>query len=314
MNKKYVISTLVAFVMALVMFVQPVQTLALDFLSIFRVNDVKTIRITLADIEEGMQTMSNMKEGLKGQELDHKQLVNIVSQQKPEKTTLNDARDFGAFRFQLPRELDSEQPTLFAVESASKTFTIDVDASNEFLTMINSQKLLSNQIRDVEFTQVSSATAFAKYDEVLFLATQKSFLNAPDAVKDELHDVMINLPIIPTNIRQQLAEIEQDSADIYLPVLVGFGREVDLGGKKGYIYTVSDFKALTETMSGAMPEIMPHNKSEAMPDMKEKFIVQHGEQQFDNASVLVWTENGLLYSLIADKADAELAKIARSVR
>jgi len=45
----------------LITFVKPVQTLALDALSIFRVNDVKTIQIIVADLQEGMQTLTNLK-------------------------------------------------------------------------------------------------------------------------------------------------------------------------------------------------------------------------------------------------------------
>jgi hypothetical protein len=34
----------------------------------------------------------------------------------------------------------------------------------------------------------------------------------------------------------------------------------------------------------------------------------------DDASILIWTKDGILYSLIGNKTDTELAKIAGSVR
>ncbi|OEH84506.1 hypothetical protein BHU72_09890 [Desulfuribacillus stibiiarsenatis] len=342
MKRKFVISTSIALVMALVMFVQPVQTLALDFLSIFRVNDVKSIKITLADLEEGMQTISNLKKSFDGKEFEHKPLINVVSKSEHEVSKLTDADDFDAFKLRLPRDLESEKPEITAVGSVSTTFTIDVDASNEVLRMLNSSKQLSDNLRNVELTMVSSDSAYAKYEELLFFATQKSYLDAPKALKDELHNVMTNLPIIPTNIRQQLAKIEQDSSDIYLPVLVGFGREVDLGANNGYIYTLADFKALNETMSKNMVAPESHNTAidsltgnkshkASIDEMKQKFMSKHDEQELvamkeahekaiqempnlENASVLIWTKDGIMYGMIGNKTDAELTKIARSVR
>ncbi len=337
MKRKIVISSSMALVAALIIFVQPVQTLALDFLSIFRVNDVKSIRITIADLEEGIQGFSNLKKDFNIEEFEHKSLINIVSQPEHEVRKLTEVEEFDAFRLRLPRELASEKPEITAIGSVNTTFTVNVDASNEVLKMLNSPKQLSDHLRNLELTVVSSDTAYAKYEQMLFFATQKSYLDAPEAVKNELHDIMINLPVIPTNIRQQFAKIEQDSSDIYLPVLVGFGREIDMGRENGYIYTVADFKALQEMMPQTMVASESHKSLTAElhdtsnEKLREKFISKHGEEELtamkeahkkaivempnmDNASVLIWTKDGILYGLVGNKTDAELAKIARSVR
>ncbi|SDG18470.1 hypothetical protein [Desulfosporosinus hippei] len=341
MKRKIFTFASLALVAGLITFVNPVKTLALDALSIFRVNDVKTIEITMADLQEGMQTISNLKEDFKGKEFEHKSLLNLISEPKHEVTKLNSAGEFDAFKLRLPSELASQTPEISALDSREMKFTLDVDASNELLKLLHSPKQLSSSLNGVEMSMVSSAAAFAKYEDVLFLATQKSYLDAPQAAKEELRDVMLNLPLIPTNLRQQLAEIDEGSSDIYLPVLVGFGREVDLGGKKGYIYTLSDLKGLTETIPQDMTVTGSHSTSleglngrshEALMDeMSKTMISKYGEEKFaalkeahtmameemsnmDNASVLIWTKDGNLYGLIGNKTDAELAEIARSVR
>ncbi|MBC2723466.1 MAG: hypothetical protein HGJ97_12425, partial [Desulfosporosinus sp.] len=329
-----------ALVLGLITFVKPVQTLALDTLSIFRVTDVKTIQITIADLQEGMQTISKLKEESKGKTFEHNSLINVVSQPQHEVKKLNQAKEFDAFKLRLPRELDSQTPEISAMDSSKMTFTLNVDAFNELLKGVNSPKQLSSDLQNVEMSMVSSAAAFAKYNDVLFLATQKSYLEAPQTAKNELRDVMLNFPLIPASLRQQLAEIDEDSSDIYLPVLVGFGREVDLGGKNGYIYTLSDLKGLSETIPADMTSGLAHTKSleitdeshkASMDEMSEKLISKYGEEKFaamkeahkiameemptmENASVLIWTKDGNLYGLIGNKTDAELAKIARSVR
>lgn len=337
MKRKFVISSSIAAVMALIIFVQPVQTLALDFLSIFRVNDVKSIKITIADLDEVMQRFSNLEKDFDGEEFEHKSLINIVSQPEHEVKKLTAVEEFDAFKLRLPRELEPEKPEITVIGSANTIFTVDVDASNEVLKMLNSPKQLSDDVRNVELTMVSSGAAYAKYEQILFFATQKSYLDAPGAVKNELHDIMINLPLIPANIRQQLAEIEQDSSDIYLPVLVGFGREVSLGRENGYIYTAADFKTLQEMLPQTMVEpefhksLTAESHGSSVEGLREKFISKQGEQalttikeahknaiaempDMDNASVLIWAKDGILYGLVGNKTDAELAKIARSVR
>ena len=341
MKRKMVIMASLALGLALITFVKPVQTLALDTLSIFRVNDVKTIEITIADLQEGMQKISNLKEEFKGKKFEHTSPINVVSKPQHEVTKLKEAAEFKAFRLRLPRELASETPEISAIKSGKMTFTLNVDVSNELLKAVKSPKQLSSSLNDVEMSMISSAAAVAKYDDVLFLATQKSYLEAPQAAKKELRDVMLGLPFIPSNLRQQLAEIEEDSSDIYLPVLVGFGRQVDLGGKNGYIYTVSDLKGFTEAIPQDMIAPGSHSQSleglkgksheEAMDEMSRKLISKYGEEKFaalkeahkmaieempnmENASVLIWTKDGNLYGLMGNKTDAELAKIARSVR
>jgi hypothetical protein len=341
MKRKMFIFGSLALVLALIAFVKPVQTLALDTLSIFRVNDVKTIEITIADLQEGMQTISNLKEDFKGKKFEHNSPINVVSQPQHEVKKLKEAEEFDAFKLRLPRELASQKPEISVMDSSKMKFTLDVDACNEMLKAVKSPKQLSSNLKNVEMSMVTSAAAYVKYNDVLFLATQKSYLDAPKAAKKELRDVMLDLPLIPTNLRQQLAEIDEDSSDIYLPVLVGFGRAVDLGGKNGYIYTLSDLKGLTENVPQDMIAPGSHSKSleglkgntheASMDEMSKKFISKYGEEKFaalkeahkmateempnmDNASVLIWTKDGNLYGLIGTKTDAELAKIARSVR
>jgi len=341
MKRKMFILTSLVLMLALITFVKPVQTLALDALSIFRVTDVKTLQITIADLQEGMQTLTNLKEESKGKTMEHTSLINVISQPQHEVTKLKEPEEFDAFKLRLPRELEAQTPEISAMKSGKMSFTLNVEACNELLKALRSPKQLSSNLNDVEMSMVSSAAAYAKYDDVLFLATQKSYLEAPQAAKQELRDVMLELPLIPMNLRQQLAEIKEDNSDIYLPVVVGFGRKVDLGGENGYIYTLSDLKGLTETIpqdmiaprshSQALEDIKSESHEVAMAEINQKMISKYGEEKFaalkeahtmataempnmENASVLIWTKDGNLYGLIGDKTDAELAKIARSVR
>lgn len=324
MKRKLFIYAPLVFVLVLLAFVKPVQTFALDALSIFRVNDAKTLEITIADLQEGAQNFSALKDKEIDKGTSHKPLINVLSKEKPEIKTLATAKDFKAFRLKLPQELESQTPEISVVDSHAIKFTLNTEASNEVLKTLESPALLPSSINNVELSMNIPAAALAKYEDVLYFATQKPALVAPNATKEELKDLMLQMPFIPNNIRQQLAEIDLDSNDIYLPVLVGLGREVDLGGRIGYIYTMSDLKGFTETLPADLlsqekemkldtkhEKKLSEEKLDTMKEMHEKF--KQDMPNLENASVLIWTKDGVMYSLVGNKTDAELSKIARSV-
>jgi hypothetical protein len=344
MKKNIFIIGAITVTFASVAFVKPVQSFALDALSIFRVSNVKTIEISMADIQEGIQAFSQLKKDLKGQTFDHDTVINVVSEAKPEMKHLKGAEEFEAFKLRLPKALESQNPEISAMDASEMKFTVNVVAANEMLTALKSPKKFSNKLNNVEMNMKSASAAFAKYDDMLFFATQKSYLDGPKAAKNELRDVVLNLPLIPSHLRSEFTDIEENSTDIYLPVLQGFGREVDLGEKSGYIYTLSDLKSVT----GNMPEGMKMNgsykhqevkKDTPLPadhqakvdEMNKKLIAKYGEAKFaalkeahhkaikempnmENASILLWTKDGNLYGLIGNKSDTKLSEIARSIR
>lgn len=329
MKRKLFIFAPLFFVIGLLAFVKPVQTFALDALSIFRVNDVKTLEITVADLQEGVQSLSALKDEAIGMDTSHKSFINVLTKEKPEMKTLATKEDFDAFKLRLPKELGSQTPKISVVDSHAIKFSLNTDASNEVLKTLNIPALLPNKLNNVEMSMNVPAAAFAKYEDVLFFATQKPALEAPNSTKKELQDFVLQMPLIPKNIRQQLAEMDMDSNDIYLPVLVGVGREIDLGGRIGYIYTMSDLKGFTEALPADLQNLQSHDKEmkheldknhqakvseeklASMKVMHEKY--KQDMPNLENASVLIWTKDGVMYGLIGNKTDAALSKIARSV-
>ncbi len=343
MKRKAFIIVPIAVMAALVILVSPLKSFAYDAMSIFRVNDVQTIEITAADMQEAMTTMEALGTELQGKQIEYKPLVNIVSSTEPSMKKLENSEDFTSFDFDLPLDLKSETPEIVMADSYKTVFTLNVDACNEALALIGSDQNLSSDLAGVEMTMTSSPAVIASYDELLYFATQQSVLDAPEDVKTELRSTILDLPIIPTNIRAQLKEIDPASNDIYLPVLSGFGREVDLGGMSGYVYTLSDLKSLYEGLPADLKASEPHPTAESLtPEQKAEYeakqaeanqamVDQYGVEKvaamneahaevtqrlaaMENPSLLVWTENGVLNGLIADKSDAELTDIARSVR
>jgi hypothetical protein len=112
---------------------------------------------------------------------------------------------------------------------------------------------------------------------------------------DSLWSSLISIPAISEDLRAQLAAIDPQTRDIYLPVIDGLGRETELGGTTGYIYATSDLTNLI----GKLPEMSGGTRQSQL--------------QNENASALIMTNNGILYLIIGQKSDSELSQIARSL-
>ncbi len=311
MKRKMISIASIACVVALVTFVAPVRSVALDILSIFRVNNLKTITITMQDLQEGMQNMQALQATFANEieTGDHQSPIDVPDMAAPNHYTLTDEDDFNGFNVNLPKAWKDKTVSMMATEAATVPFTVNTDVSNDILAKLGS----SVRLGDMGELSVSIPAAFvAEYEDVTFGATQMPLLTGASADKQALRDALLSLPQMPTNLRNQLAAIDADTRDVYLPVLVGVGREVDIGGNTGYLYSLSDVKAfgasLPQDFFAAFGE---ENAAIANYEMKTK--LENNEAHPDNVSALIWTKNGVLYTLVADKTDGELTALAKSV-
>jgi len=133
----------------------------------------------------------------------------------------------------------------------------------------------------------------------MFAATQMPYAEAPVAVKESLQSTLLAMPFLSTSLRSQLAAIPLDNRDVYLPVIMGLGREVSVGRNIGYIYSSTDLSVMLEQM--------PVNRLNPVPDHATAI---EWERQ---ASVLVWVDDGVLYLMAGPLSDSELVRLARNI-
>ena len=371
--KKKLSMAIIAVVLAVaVIFVPSVKTFAVSTLSIFRVDETKSIKITLADLEEMIAYFQQHEGNAEYHAGDYyggrKMLLEQYKEQhpdfaakypgndgeypgfdakhpafsdkypgftkeqadldpdktrvrQPEYKTLDHIRDFKAFSFHLPRAQSGEQPELYAFDARETCFKLDTAVINEHLSHAGISTRLDGAYDGAEVAVHFPAVIAAKYSDVILLATQRIAVDAPGEALNSLWAGVLELPFIPENVRRQLAEIDPQSPDVYVPVLLGIGRETVIGGVVGYIYSVKDL----EQLRPILPEIQGAADSEDyrrhMADLRndvgdtKKHFEGSWEQLADtDAAVLIWTKNGVLYVLAGQKTDSELTEIARSVR
>lgn len=300
-NTKFMVITAAA--LALVIGVPQVQAFAVSALSIFRVGDTKTITITLEDIAQMTESAKLYAQEKEGYDLENKEFPHdkeamkaefeAAHGEKPGYLTLTNVNEFAGFDVNLPRDLKNETPELYATEVFEKTFEMK---EGESVTVAMSPMLV------------------AKYEQVVFMATQGFSDTVSAQVKEEMWEKVLSVPILTENIRAQLAAIDPTTNDIYLPVITGVSREADLGGRTGYLYSASDMKMLMgEEFSSMMPSGM---NEELNAELNEELNAELNEELNSEltGNVIIWTKNNVLYVLAGEVSDSELIAMARSVR
>lgn len=325
MKRKVITTAGIVLALVLSVTIQPVRAAVFDALSVFRVNEIHTIKIELADIEEFLQNSSS----LGSIELPEEMPVSMISNEGGITRELNGAEDFEAFDFRLPGKLKDQTPIIKGSDAGKAVVSLDVITANRFLTALGGYAL-PESLAGAEFTIEIPPSVAVKYDNVLLAATQlpvveSDRLNAVQIVRDAI----IALPVIPSGVRNQLLAIPVNDPNVYLPVLVGVGRSADIKGNTGYIYTLSDLQAYTnalpsDMLTGMLPEQNANSSNEASSigiiggsDGPTSVFIADSEvpegMDFEDASVLIWTRDGVIYALAGAMTDAELIEIARSI-
>lgn len=276
-------------------FIPSVQARAISTLSVFRVGDTKTITITMLDMEEIAAYFSNHRE-LRQQLHDNGLSLGLSSFETTKLShhgRVDDISLFTAFPVRLPRVLQDETPEIHATSAMVAELILDIPAKNNILYQLGDAPLFDVGLNGASIQINTPPVLLMDFidAEILIAATQMPYVVADRWVKESLRATMLDMPFVPHNLRMQLANIPVDTRDVYLPVVMGFGRAVSIGDSTGYVYTLSDLTAVFQ-------QIGTLNAASAAYDV----------------SVLVWAQDGVLYFVAGDKTDSELASIARSMR
>jgi hypothetical protein len=292
MFKKKLLAAGVAAALIGAIFIPPVRAAAESALSVFRVNDTKTIEISVSDLES-LRALADAAglDAVPGelQALGDRMLGNIDQRFKP----IEDTGKFTAFDFSLPESLRDETPILYAADPVTDSFVLDTSDINEKLAGLGAAERVDNRFNGTKITVAAPSVVIAEYKDVALLATQRPTTDAPDGLMDSLKTAFLSVPGLSENLRSQLAAVNPKSGDIYLPVIQGLGRPIDIGGATGYVYTAADLRQVLSML----------------PD-----FVSEDSEPAENISALVWTRDGVVYCLTGEKTDSALAQLARSIR
>lgn len=243
--KKIVAAACAAVVLATSIAVPPVRSAIASTLSIFRVENVKGINISLTDLQEIQKKIAANQS-----EIDMEKLGKISVKGGDRSTiTIEEAKKLQGLQVQFPADYSSVKPSISLTEASSIDFTLNVDNINQALKMFQSKKLFPKAVdgKTIRASFPPMVTLNYNNDKNSFSINQVKSpeITVPEGVNvDEIYEILVDLPLLPQNLQKQLKGIKDWKNTVYIPVVEDKMQEIDINGSKGYI--ASDYNSFNQ--------------------------------------------------------------------
>lgn len=227
---------------------QPVQTAAANFLQIFRVSQMTTVPISQRNLEAMVQELRQ-----KGGQVKLRELGRISIDGAQGDAMTKEAQSWAEAVSVLgrtlaepavPPSLGLKQSNLSYGREFTVKFTLNVDKMNELLRALGSKKFLPPELNGREFSIRFPSIVEASYvpGEPTSRYLHLSIMGAPEirvpagVDVDELRSLLLELPILPPDLKERLASVRDWQHTLILPNIDGQGHEVKIGNTIGLLY------------------------------------------------------------------------------
>ena len=278
-HKKIIAAACATLLITACITVQPVKAAIESALSIFRVENVKGITVSLKDMQE-IQTKLSSGQG----EINLDQMGNIKLQGGERRSSSpEDIKSLPDIAVAFPSVLSNEVPDITVVEPSTIDFTLKVQNVNQIMKSFGATKLLPDSIDGKTFKADFASQVSINYHVndkfIRIMETKSPQLTVPEGVNvDEVYNAVVELPILPEHLQSQLKSIKDWKNTIYIPVVESEMTEVDINGAKGYLSS-----------------------------QKDKF--SEGQHSW-----IVWYNEGVIYTVSGNVSSDEIVDIASSMR
>lgn len=265
----------------------PVRSLAAQFLTLFRVQEVKTTAISIDDLNKIQQAFHE-----NNCDIDIENLGKIENQQsgKYQEVTWEEAASLVDFNIKKPSYLpkDLKYNPGYDLEPANQVaFTLNIENINAVVKQLGGKHLFPANLDGNTFTlniaqsvHASARNQEGEKDKYLNLTQTKiPEINVPKNIDVfEVREAILDLPVIPNDVKQKLAALDNWQNTLYIPQPEnGTAEEIQINGAQGV-------------------------------------IVKESRRNGDKYLLLMWQSNGILYMLSGDNIAAdELIKVANSI-
>jgi|LSQX01.1.fsa_nt_gb hypothetical protein len=273
--KKIAAIACTAAVVATCITVQPVRGAISNALSIFRVQNVKGLKISLEDLET---IERKLRRGEKDINIDNMVKIKSTGGEKSE-IPLEEAIKLKDFQVIFPQDIMDEAQKVTVIEDMSMEFVLDVENVNSAIKMVGGTKLFPENIDGKPVTvnipkNISFSCELDEGREIVFNQTKTPVIEVPEGVDvDEIYNSLVELPILPVDLKNQLKSIKDWKNTIYIPVVEDSMDEIKINGKDAYAFS-------------------------------------NGEK----SSGVVWANNGVIYTISGNVEKDKIISIAESMR
>lgn len=230
------------------MAISPVRAMAGDFLKIFRVEKIQSVQINPDELRSAAQVFYEAKKDLKIDNFG--EFSNDMKTGQMQEIGIEEAKKAVDFNLKLPQYMPAEfkHPIAKVALQPEKNinFKLNVKNVNAMLKYLGSQKLLPVKLDGQTFTlHIPVMAQYNNFTEPTDENKESFSLNitqskspefvVPDGVDPkQIRDAILDLPLIPSDVKQQLNAIDDWQHTLPVPTTDTISRQVDINGAKGF--------------------------------------------------------------------------------
>lgn len=293
-NRKILASACAVLMLVLCITIQPVRAAISSALSIFRVENVKSISINVGDLTKIQREIAAHKSNI---DLDKLGSVKTTGG-KPREISAADASSIPDFKVLIPAINPGLSSRIKTTDPGRIQFDLNIANVNSLLSSLGADKLLPESLNGKTFSIDVPRMLNIEYTNgtkrINIIETKTPELQVPSDVNvDELYNSLTELPILPDNLQRQLKSIKDWKNTMYVPVVESHMDEIDINGVKAF---ASDIK--TEAADGSKTS--------------DSISSETNEQKM--SSYVIWFKDGVFYEVNGNVDRSELINIAKSMR
>ncbi|MGQ9558084.1 MAG: zf-HC2 domain-containing protein [Desulfurispora sp.] len=231
---------------------QPVRGFAENLLQIFRVEKIQTVQISAEDLSQLRQHLEKSQGEIRLENLGQ---FRVAHKSRTSKITLAAARQQASFPFRVIQDYQPYVEYVEKEEANQLSLRLQVEQANAILQSLGGQQLLPAELDGQEFIIKTGDAYRTVYREPQGQSTITHVqMPAPELVVPRgvdvaaLRQALLELPILPDNLRRQLAAVQDWQHTALIPVMEGQSREVVVDGTQGVYFSGQGEAAGTGTL------------------------------------------------------------------
>lgn len=241
-HKKIISAAAAAALLACSLSFPSVRGMASDFLRMFRVEKFETISFTQEDLRS---IEAQISKGVGNIDLKGFGEITASGELMPKEVTLAEAQQLTDFAVKVPEGFEeASHHSVYITQPTQFCFTLDVEKLNSFLASLGGKKLLPEEIDGktfrIDFHNTVSMSYADKEGKWVSITQMKSpEISVPQGVDvEEIREALLDLPIIPENVKGQLKAVKDWEHTALIPNVGGHVEKVRVNGSQG-VLTVS---------------------------------------------------------------------------
>lgn len=238
--KKTAIAAAIVLSIGLLGFIPSVQTVAANFLQVFRVQQVDTLTLGPNDME---QIEIALRQGNMDLDLENFGNIQSIGESEERSLRLDELNSLG-FKTKLPSLMEGVDAEYKMQKMPAIEVRPKVENVNKFLVSLGSEYKLP-RVLDGQLCRITMSDSLTvKYPDMLLFQAPSPQIEVPSGVNvEEVAKAMVALPIWPDNVRRQLEAVSDWEHTLLIPTSEN-GQRVNINGNTGILFNEANNKAL----------------------------------------------------------------------